>query len=174
MIKDFDVWFFHFFNSVIKNPFLDIVMPPITILGDRKFAFPLCLLSCIFWRKSRKRTTVILVISLLVTIAFVELLKYLINRPRPGEALSGIFIMGQIGPGFSFPSAHAATAFVLASIFSLAYKKLTIALFILATLVGISRVYLGLHYLSDVIIGAVIGIAVTYIVSKMLDKFNRI
>ncbi|MFH1778850.1 MAG: phosphatase PAP2 family protein [Candidatus Omnitrophota bacterium] len=173
-MADFDIWFFHFFNSVIKNPFLDIVMPPITILGDRKFAFPLCLLSWIIWRKDKKRLAAILVISLLLTVGSVDLLKYLINRPRPGEALSGIFVMGQVGAGFSFPSAQAAVAFVLASVFSSAYKKLTIALFILATLVGISRIYLGLHYPSDVIIGAVVGIAVTYIVSKMLDKFNRI
>jgi len=174
MIRDFDIWLFHFFNSVIKNRFLDIVMLPITILGDRKFAFPLCLLFCIFWRRDKRRTAAILLISLLATIGLVELLKDLINRPRPQEVLNGIFIMGQIGLGFSFPSGHAATAFVLASVFSSAYKRFTVALFILATSVGISRIYLGFHYPSDVIVGAAIGTTVTYIVSKILDKFNRI
>lgn len=173
-MADFDIWFFHLFNSVIKNPFLDIVMPPITILGDRKFAFLLCLLSWIIWRKDKKRLAAILVISLSLTVASVDLLKYFTNRLRPQEVLNGIFVMGQVGAGFSFPSAHAAAAFVLASVFSSAYKKLAIALFILATLVGVSRIYLGLHYPSDVIIGAAIGMAVTYVVSKMLDKFNRV
>ncbi len=174
MMRDFDIWLFHFLNGAIKNPFLDALMPLITFLGDRNFAFLLCALFLILWKRDKKRFAIILLTSLLVTIGLVELLKHIINRPRPVEVLTNVIWTGNIRSGLSFPSAHTAVGFVLASALSSAYKKLLVPLFFIATLVAISRIYLGVHYPSDVLAGAAIGTITAYAVTKILDKFNRI
>jgi len=89
------------------------------------------------------------------------IIKELVRRPRPPVALSSF-----IEIGWSFPSGHVTNAFALATFGTIfLWKHLegrmrTIALVppIIATLVGFGRVYLGVHYLSDVLAGAVLGI----------------
>jgi len=66
----------------------------------------------------------------------------------------------------SFPSGHATAAFTSAYVFSSQYPRLTIPLYVLATSIAISRIYLGKHYPSDVIAGAAIGTAAGFVVMK--------
>lgn len=149
-------------------------MISITMLGDRLLAFGIWFVCFLSEKANVRKTARILFVSLIASVAVVEVLKHMIDRPRPCEVLSGVVWLGNVRVGFSFPSAHTAVSFVLASVFGSAYKRFATALFILATSVGISRVYLGVHYPSDVIGGALIGVAFSYATGKILDKFNRI
>ncbi len=63
----------------------------------------------------------------------------------------------------SFPSSHAATAFAAAGVVAMRYPALRLPLFALATLIAVSRVYLGVHYPLDVIAGACLGLGVAWI-----------
>jgi undecaprenyl-diphosphatase len=90
----------------------------------------------------------------LVTTAFVETLKKLTRRPRP-----------EGGEG-SFPSGHAAAAFAEATTIASYYPNLRVPLYTWAAGVAASRVYLGRHYLTDVLVGSALGIWVAKSVHK--------
>ncbi len=98
-------------------------------------------------------------VSVLLSALLVNILKYLINRPRPFIVYP--FLEKMVGGGSpSFPSGHTSDAFALATSLSLAWPRwyIIIPSYLWATLVGYSRMSLGVHYPSDVLAGAIIGI----------------
>lgn len=89
-------------------------------------------------------------------------LQNVIGRLRPYEALQGVFYLGFIDPGgYSFPSYHGATSFFGAVFLGEKLKKYKVYFFVLAVLISFSRIYLGAHYLTDVLAGAIIGVGVS-------------
>lgn len=98
--------------------------------------------------------------------------KGLVCRGRPWTDAAGIFFNSPcLNAGsalHSFPSGHAATAFALATALALAYPRIRWVFVAPAILVGISRIYLGAHFLSDVIAGAGVGAAAGWICSRLL------
>ena len=90
-------------------------------------------------------------------------LKHLIGRPRPDAAL--VATAGLLGPSWthdvdSFPSGHATSGFAVAAVFGGYYPRLRLPLYALAAAIALGRVYLERHYVSDIVAGAVIGVAV--------------
>lgn len=107
------------------------------------------------------------IVVMAIEIVTVMLWKELVSRPRPYETIADVhFLYTQLD--FSFPSRHAAGAFSLATVLGARVKKLLLPLAVLATLVAFGRVYIGVHYPLDVLVGAVLGITIGYFVS-MLD-----
>jgi undecaprenyl-diphosphatase len=88
------------------------------------------------------------------------LLKELTDRPRPPLADPTVHALIGIPDSSSFPSGHAATAFAAATAVGLLHPRLRAPLLALAAMVALSRVYLGVHYWSDVLVGSLLGTAV--------------
>jgi undecaprenyl-diphosphatase len=86
----------------------------------------------------------------------VTVIKELFDRARPPVA--GIDAVGVIPDSASFPSGHSATAFAAAVAVGLFYPRLRLPLLALAAVVALSRVYLGVHYASDVLAGSLLGV----------------
>jgi undecaprenyl-diphosphatase len=86
-----------------------------------------------------------------------KLLKNLVKRDRPCEALANV--RKRISPSdrFSFPSGHTAAAFVMVTIVAHFFPMLILPAVCWALLVGLSRVYLGVHYPTDILAGMVLG-----------------
>lgn len=87
-----------------------------------------------------------------------KLLKNGIKRHRPCEALAGVHRWVSPSDQFSFPSGHTAAAVVIATLLSFPFPLLSIPLFTWALLVGFSRIYLGVHYPTDILAGIVVGL----------------
>jgi undecaprenyl-diphosphatase len=98
--------------------------------------------------------------SLVIATATTQLLKRIVQRPRPYQTYTEIY-PDQIDNGYSFPSGHTTTAFSTAASLSIITKKWYVAVpaFAWATGVAYSRMYLGQHYPSDVLMGALVGTA---------------
>lgn len=85
-----------------------------------------------------------------------KLIKNLVHRPRPFHTIKGLVPL-MTPHGFSFPSGHATLAMAMAVVFSHHFPKSRAAVYTLAVLIGFSRVYFGVHYLSDVLGGFLLG-----------------
>lgn len=117
-------------------------------------------LSLINHNKTLKLQSAEVMGSLVIATAATQILKRVVNRPRPYETYTNIF-PDKIDNGYSFPSGHTTTAFSTAMSLTLVTKKWYVAVpaFAWATGVGYSRIYLGQHYPSDVFMGALVGTA---------------
>jgi membrane-associated phospholipid phosphatase len=89
----------------------------------------------------------------------VTLVKEAVDRARPAVANHWLDPIGAIPDSASFPSGHSATAFATAVAVGLVYPRLRVPLLALAALVALSRVYLGMHYATDVLVGSALGAA---------------
>jgi len=87
-----------------------------------------------------------------------KILKNSIRRDRPYEALPGIQKGVNPGDRFSFPSGHTAAAFLMALLIAHFWPALSVPCFTWAAFVGLSRIYLGVHFPTDVLAGMVLGI----------------
>lgn len=108
----------------------------------------------------------------LLLVAVIEGMKYAINRERPYVTYPDIiYANDKTEQGKSFPSAHTAIAFNTATLLSIRYHKwyITVPAYLWASSVGYSRMYLGDHYPSDVIVGAALGVGSAYL-SDWLNK----
>jgi len=94
-------------------------------------------------------------------------LKFIIARPRPlGITMNFLFHLAD----YSFPSAHAAVAFAALPVFNKTYPKLKWLWILSASFVAFSRIYIQVHYLSDVVAGAFIGYFVSLFIMKLKEK----
>jgi membrane-associated phospholipid phosphatase len=101
----------------------------------------------------------------------VLLLKNIVRRPRPFKKYKWDIKRAEAS-GYSMPSGHAAMAFESAYIWSEHFPKLSLLFYSMATYISISRVYYGVHYPSDVLIGAAIGYFTAYVTSKVIEPSN--
>lgn len=170
-------------NSFHNIGWLNNMVKFITHLGDVG-CFWLMLAFVLFWFKKTRNCSIMIVVSLLIGYVFNNLvLKNIFNRARPFEENS-VFkdflleIKMELPDGSSFPSGHAFSSFCCATIVFLFHKKLGILSFVVAILIALSRVYLCVHYPTDVLAGAVIGalfaIMMFYIYRLVMRKIDFI
>jgi undecaprenyl-diphosphatase len=109
----------------------------------------------------RPRVLVTTAIALALTELVTSALKLTIGRPRPDVPR-----LVALPHDSSFPSGHAASSFACATVLAAAVPRARVALYVLAALVGWSRLYVGVHYPSDVIAGALLGVALGLLVLR--------
>lgn len=173
-IQAIDLWLFHIFNTAISNSIFDKLMPFITEQKNWNLVY-IFLIGWLLWKGGAKGR--ICAFALLIGVGISNeisshFLKNLIERPRPCHSLENLRLLVDCGPGKSFPSSHAVNNFVMAGILSYFYKEYKIVLFILATMVAFSRVYVGVHYPFDSIGGALIGLFLAAIYINILHPIR--
>lgn len=139
---------------------LDTIMLPITYCGDGTV---LAIVALGLWRLRGWRKFLWLVLILISAGILVQIIKYFFPSPRPSVVFPDIHILGPVLRARSFPSGHTASTFGLISFLSGEFPKLVTLLWVMAILIGFSRVYVGAHFPADVLFGAGLG----YLVAKI-------
>ena len=137
---------------------LDFWMLFVTRLGDGWFWFLLSLFIILFDPTGWHTSIFPLAVAFLLEIPLYRTLKQTFSRPRPYQIRDDVCCLKMPSDQFSFPSGHTAAAFVVLTVIASIYSWLFIPLFVLAVTIGASRIYLGVHYPSDVLAGAVLGL----------------
>jgi membrane-associated phospholipid phosphatase len=153
-------------SFVELNPYhrsaLDTFFVYVTFLGDGRFAIVICLIYLVLRRWSRAFQ---LIAAFLFSALVAQILKNVFSMPRPKQYFGAgysYFIDGVTHVGFaSFPSGHSTSVFALATLLAIfdGNKRWNILYLLAAVAVGYSRIYLGQHFLGDVLVGSAIGVA---------------
>lgn len=170
-LNDFDFMIYNFVSSFV-SPGVTKVFRFITRFGSVEVIFPLCIL--IFMLMKDKKKIILSIVNILGAVCLNQVLKFIIERPRPAV------VRLAEASGFSFPSGH--------SMCSLAFYGFLLYLLIrsnggfhfklfgsiiicaLIILIGVSRIYLGVHYSSDVIAGFALALAYLIVFTDITDK----
>jgi len=153
------------FNSSIKCRLLDKVMPIITYIGSATFTISCCLMIVAMGTGAVKKMGVQALVALALSHLLVHFLKNSVCRLRPKDVLPNINTFNMVLDYYSFPSGHTTAAFTIATTLALRVPILAVICMPIALIVGISRLYLGVHYPSDVLA----GMAVAILTSGMLQ-----
>ena len=142
------------------NTFLDYLMPALT--SSYNWTIPIILLILFLGFRCGKKgriALVIIVICLGTTDALcAQVLKPFFQRLRPSHlSIEGLNLLVGKGGKWSMPSNHAANIFALSTILSYFYERFKFPLYLFSVVIAISRVYVGVHYPSDILIGSFVG-----------------
>jgi undecaprenyl-diphosphatase len=156
-----DRWLFALINQGGQNLLFDHLMP---VLSQKRYAFlPGILLAALLLLRGGRRACAWLLLAALalgLTDGGANLLKHAVERIRPCRVLAAVHLLGGCTTSFSMPSNHAANMSALAMVAWFGLPRWGWLVALLAALVGYSRVYLGVHYPFDVLVGAALGGAV--------------
>ena len=165
------------FLHAISSPALDVVMNGITTLGSVPFVSALFVGSVLFFvYKGHRAEALFLTVAIGGAVLLNSLLKVFIERPRP--ALPWAHVL----PDYSFPSGHSmnslvfylAVALIVRTVYGQRAGAIAVPLaLVIAIAVGFSRIYLGYHYLSDVVGGFAAGLAWLVIVAIGFEAIPR-
>lgn len=169
-----------FLQEHVRCAFLSSFLIPLTYAGEAGTIWIIISILLLFFKKTRK-TGVISLLSLLVCWLFNDyILKVLVARPRPFLSVEGLVPAVKPPSSYSFPSGHANASFAAAGIYWRGLKEknvnwLRICLLVLAFLMAFSRLYVGVHYPSDVLCGILEGtIGSTIIWHLSQQRYDRL
>lgn len=171
-----DILAYNIIVEKLRTPSLTKIMKIITMLGNANIIITICLLTSILIFKNHKQLALIIPLNLIIVTCANQLIKQIIKRPRPFG-----YRLIEIG-GYSFPSGHAMVGLAFYGLYLYIINKiiqnrklkliLNITVITIIILIGISRIYLGVHYLSDILVGYFISAIYLLIITKILDKYT--
>ncbi len=130
----------------------------------------LFILLAINFRKYWKMFLEAIIAAVFTRFVLVEIIRWLWFRPRPFVALNFAPLISYSAKEASFPSGHASFYFALSTIVYYYNKKVGIIFYIGSLLIVLARVFVGIHWPSDILAGAVLGILIGWILNKLFRK----
>ncbi|MBS6398284.1 MAG: phosphatase PAP2 family protein [Clostridiales bacterium] len=162
------------FLQGIRTPSGDALIPFITALGD-KGAVWIILTVILLLIPKKRRTGAVMTASLCLDLLLCNvLLKNIVARTRPFDVNTAIALLISKPADFSFPSGHTAASFAAASaLYFAGEKRLWKPALVLAVLIAFSRMYLYVHYPTDILGGMIVGIVSGYLGSRLVGAVQK-
>ena len=150
----------HWIQNTLTCPALDFLMPKITLLGNGGMVWLLASGVLICTKKYRRQGVILLGGLAIGVLAGNVMLKNLIARPRPCWLDNSVRLLIANPTDYSFPSGHTLSSVIAATILTKADRRFGYAAIPLAALIAFSRLYLYVHFPSDVLAAVVLGIVI--------------
>ncbi|MBI3418167.1 MAG: glycosyltransferase family 39 protein [Verrucomicrobia bacterium] len=172
-VQAIDDQLFLFVNHSLSNPLFDWLMPFVSDTPLFRPAIALLLL-LLCWKGGVRGRLCALMLGVVVVFGDVVIcssLKRFFARPRPFLHLDDAILRVGRGPSASMPSGHAANWFAATVVMFIYYRRSMWFMVPMATLVAFSRMYNGVHYLTDVIVGSALGASYAFAIIWLLNRF---
>lgn len=170
----FDWGILHWIQNTIACPFLDAVVPKLTMLGNAGIIWILAGLALLCSKKYRRQGALVLMGLLAGLLVGNIVLKNLVARPRPCWLDPSVRLLIVSPTDYSFPSGHTLSSTIAATILTKTDRRFGYAAIPLAVLIALSRLYLYVHFPSDVLIAALLGLLIGELTfrygGRLLDK----
>lgn len=160
--------------QTLRTPFFDTIVPMVSSLGNMGWIWIVLAVGLMLFPKKRK-TGVILSMALVIDAILCNvIIKNLVCRVRPFHVNTAIELLIPEPGEFSFPSGHTAVSFAaVAALYFAGEKRLFLPALVLATMIALTRLYLYVHYPTDVLGGILIGILSGYLAGKVGEKLRK-
>lgn len=173
MIEQVDFAILDWIQAHLKCGFLDFLMPKVTLFAEHGIFFIAVGVILLIFR-SKRRCGITLLSGMAGGYLIANMIiKKVVARPRPFSINTAIELIVSAPKDFSFPSGHTLNAFIAATILMYFDKRLGIPALVIAVLVAFSRMYLYVHYPSDVFAAVIMGIAfgiAAIVISNLISK----
>ena len=156
----------------MRSELMDSLMVAISFLGNAGWIWIVIAVIMLAWKSHRAcgtRMAIGLISSLLIGNLF---LKHVVARPRPCWINDAVQLLVTSPNDYSFPSGHTLASFISATILFQYNRGWGTVAYILAIIIAFSRLYLYVHFPTDVLVGAILGIAIGIIVYKAVDNIE--
>lgn len=166
-----DVNVLFFIQEYLRFEWMTPIWKFITWLGDAGWFWIALSVILLIPKRTRKIGAAALISLLIGALITNVALKNLVARTRPYEVIDGLILLVDPQHDFSFPSGHSCASFAAAMVYyKMIPKKYGVPAVILATLIALSRLYVGVHYPSDVAAGILIGILAAWIACRIVGE----
>lgn len=169
LLQSLDQLLLQFINLSYHDIFLDNFVLLISYMGVAFFWIIVAIILYFKGNEKGKSVAKKMIIILIMVTIITQLIKILIMRPRPYTELSNLVVLATESD-YSFPSGHTSTS--VSMIYVLAKEYDNYFLWIIPIIIGLSRLYLGVHYPSDILGGFLIGLVIAYLGERYIN-FNR-
>ncbi len=169
-IYSIDKMIIFFIYKNLHNQILDTIMILFTILGNNSIIWIIIAILLMLNKKTRKIGFITILALIISAILSEVILKNIIQRPRPSTDFPTVKLLINRLTSYSLPSGHTTTSFAAAFVLSKYLKKYLLIFWTIATMIGLSRIYLFMHYPSDVLAGIVLGIICGKVACIIYDR----
>lgn len=169
-ISKFDINILLFLKKHMQNKYLDIFMPLITALGNIGVIWIAIAIGLILDKPYRNVGEVVLITLIISTIIGEGFVKHIVRRARPFSLNCDIALLITKPSSYSFPSGHTLSSFAVSGVLSVYFAHYKLIFFAIAFLIALSRLYLYLHYPTDIIAGMVFGLLCSKLIFIIMQE----
>lgn len=169
-INVFDNYILHAIRKYLKNKYLDRLMPIVTLMGNAGIIWIIVAIILILDKPYKAIGGIVLLTLIVSTVIGEGIVKHIVRRVRPCNDKNNTDLLISRPISYSFPSGHTNSSFAVAWVLSMYFSQYKIIFITMALLISLSRLYLYVHYPTDVIGGVIIGILCSKLVFIILNE----